>query len=757
MYLSVEKQKLIKNEFVREIPWNNIGRKNIGYLYAIAHQAQTIWDFDDDNALKFWLKSVSPDQMLDLDTFVNNNFNCMEPDQHDGVVNPYLYLEAALATEKLIWPRGFPLDKIQSASKTTLCGSLCSKKCNESNFGVLQSLADYEPDVDAIYRLTRQTPINFPRPEIVQLKDLDELYRTHSSVLKIPTLAPYNAQATLHFYDAFWALYLPVTVHGRVSDIWRSYFSQAIFKRLNIQVGYLPRPLVVQERNLHLALKDFEAETPLYLKASALTKYLSSQVDEILQSSDYLPDLIQALWIDMYERDYIEIEDVYLVQKWLKTLLEIGYKFPQLGSEVYESYHKSIASDWNPCYSVAEQKNPEDDDNNIRLTFATADLHDGCLADQVSVLSHLKQNVLQMSIKGPIQTFPSVNRMPGVVVYQKYSSTLRKFVKWETNITDQMIQKHLDFYKNDPVIEAVDAFVCSFPPKICQLWIPFNKSIVFWPAHRYNLGLFDTESWQKFNRQIMELSQNPKNVIAAASKYDLEYLKYHLTGLISQPKLIPSFSGFYLDDHTYIGHHRKSKEFLVSTSQNPIDKKFLQMVIKPSKDFKKDFKISSIEQVLPHYQASDLVKYSGYIFFPYATMTYKITEAYTMGIPIFVPTLKFLAKLRGSLGFDSLMPDKGILPNKMKLIKELALHPYSPDVTYTEDPEAEVYWMQFTDFYQWPYIQLFDNFEELYQLLEECNLEEISQNMLKEVQLKRTLVKKAWTQVVRVIKENKDF
>eukprot|EP00971_Amphidinium_carterae_P025556 504125-Amphidinium_carterae.1 len=27
-------------------------------------------------------------------------------------------------------------------------------------------------------------------------------------------------QATLHLYEAFWGLLLPVTVHGRVSDIW---------------------------------------------------------------------------------------------------------------------------------------------------------------------------------------------------------------------------------------------------------------------------------------------------------------------------------------------------------------------------------------------------------------------------------------------------------------------------------------------------------------------------------------------------------
>ena len=36
---------------------------------------------------------------------------------------------------------------------------------NSITFGVLQSLADIQPDVDAIYRLTRETPFNFKRPQ----------------------------------------------------------------------------------------------------------------------------------------------------------------------------------------------------------------------------------------------------------------------------------------------------------------------------------------------------------------------------------------------------------------------------------------------------------------------------------------------------------------------------------------------------------------------------------------------------------------
>ena len=50
-------------------------------------------------------------------------------------------------------------------------------------------------------------------------------------IFKIPSnvMSPYNAHAVLHFKSAFWALYLPISVDSRISDIWRSYFSKARF------------------------------------------------------------------------------------------------------------------------------------------------------------------------------------------------------------------------------------------------------------------------------------------------------------------------------------------------------------------------------------------------------------------------------------------------------------------------------------------------------------------------------------------------
>ena len=37
----------------------------------------------------------------------------------------------------------------------------------------------------------------------------------------------------------------------------------------------------------------------------------------------------------------------------------------------------------------------------------------------------------------------------------------------------------------------------------------------------------------------------------------------------------------------------------------------------------------------------------------------------------------------------------------------------SPNLDLVDDSEAEMYWLQFSDFYEWPHIQLFDSLDHL--------------------------------------------
>ena len=69
IFLSDEDQNQLSSMFVSRLPWHSFARKNVGYLYAIARGAKIIYDFDDDNILKFFIKDASPDPVLDIDNF----------------------------------------------------------------------------------------------------------------------------------------------------------------------------------------------------------------------------------------------------------------------------------------------------------------------------------------------------------------------------------------------------------------------------------------------------------------------------------------------------------------------------------------------------------------------------------------------------------------------------------------------------------------------------------------------------------------
>ncbi|CEO94321.1 STELLO glycosyltransferase [Plasmodiophora brassicae] len=289
-------------EFFSTLNWNHFGRKNVGFLYAIAHGAQAIWDFDDDNILKDHADIKVPGE--------DEDYSVDLPKDHDfPTYNPYVKMGAPHSPS---WPRGIPLTHIKDSGSWK--SSLQRARVKGRDVALIQSLADHDPDMDAIYRLTMPLPFNFQPPS-----DAAPI------VLPPKTLAPLNAQACLFRRAAFWMLLLPVTVHGRVSDIWRGYAGQRLLWDLGLHVIFSP-PIVDQFRNPHSYLADFDSEIPLYTRAGALVEFLH----QWSSAATTLPGRVEQLWIALYERGYVEMKDVVLVQHWLQALTDVGYEFPGL-------------------------------------------------------------------------------------------------------------------------------------------------------------------------------------------------------------------------------------------------------------------------------------------------------------------------------------------------------------------------------------------------------------------------------------------
>jgi hypothetical protein len=314
VYLTVERQRALHFQIVDKVPWRHFGRKNVGFLYAIAHGARVIYDTDDDNRLKLLeipiaglnTSSVEPLQDVPLQAAIPS----VEPGPGRTQLNPYPFFRPTCGH---VWPRGYPLDQVRSRADENLTLSAVTLTRPPA---VQQYLADEDPDVDAIFRLTRPLPCFFEGlPEGVP------------KLLAVPPqlFLPYNAQATVHLYDGFWGLLLPVTVHGRVSDIWRAYLTQRLLWDVG-QVVSFQEAHVVHDRVAHDYLKDFQSEQDLYLKATALVSFLSQWASD----APTLVERIEQLWTALYSRGFVELGDLRLAQAWIRDLLAVGYEFPEL-------------------------------------------------------------------------------------------------------------------------------------------------------------------------------------------------------------------------------------------------------------------------------------------------------------------------------------------------------------------------------------------------------------------------------------------
>jgi len=133
-------------------------------------------------------------------------------------------------------------------------------------------------------------------------------------VLGRGTLTPFNSQNTAFRKELFPLLYLPVTVSFRFTDILRSLVAQPVAWLAGFRVG-ITSATVVQERNPHDYLKDFESEIPCYVHTERVAQIVQATVSphqhvvenltaaysELVNAGIVLPtemDVLKA-WIDL--------------------------------------------------------------------------------------------------------------------------------------------------------------------------------------------------------------------------------------------------------------------------------------------------------------------------------------------------------------------------------------------------------------------------------------------------------------------------
>lgn len=281
VYLSVAEQIKRYKDLGEALPVCHYGRKNIGYLEAMRLGYPIIIDTDDDNLpLDNW---HIPDR--------SGSFLCT-PGGRD-FINAYSYFSDAH-----IWPRGLPLECVQSDKSRSFKNELTEKPLNVP---VWQGLANGDPDVDAIYRLIINKPCEFESRAPL--------------VLGKGTVSPYNSQNTISYKEAFPLLYLPSYVSFRFTDILRGLIGQVILWEHGYRLGFF-EATVFQERNIHDYMEDFKSEIPVYLNARRVIEIAQDVIDSGQSMQKQLFCIYQAL----AEEKIVGSAEIDLVELWLNEL-----------------------------------------------------------------------------------------------------------------------------------------------------------------------------------------------------------------------------------------------------------------------------------------------------------------------------------------------------------------------------------------------------------------------------------------------------
>lgn len=274
-YFDLEQQHARFGTFSRALPVGHYARKNLGYLAALESGCDWLVETDDDNFP--YADFLRPPLARVPARRVTAN---------ERWVNAYRHFEPTLP----VWPRGFPLEALAHEESPSSPGP-------EVEAALVQGLADDNPDVDAVYRLTRPLPVRFAQAPPLALAR--------------GQWCPFNSQNTWCRRDLAHLLYLPSHCSFRMTDIWRSFVAQRCLWQRGLGVVFVA-PTVRQERNEHNLLRDFADEVPGYLNNDRIASIL----DRCELRGEPAADLV-ACYEVLVRENVIPAVELPLVRNWV--------------------------------------------------------------------------------------------------------------------------------------------------------------------------------------------------------------------------------------------------------------------------------------------------------------------------------------------------------------------------------------------------------------------------------------------------------
>jgi hypothetical protein len=168
------------------------------------------------------------------------------------------------------------------------------------------------------------------------------------------------------------------------------------------------------------------------------------------------------------------------------------------------------------------------------LVMWSSDFHISPIADIKNIIGEQGVRVIDKSLSGHCALF-------------KTCQTDLKVINKDNGLSlgdcpNKLREKFYNYYRKDKEFMSADAYICTHAASLCELFMPFNKSLIVIASTRYEIGRHDEKSWKAWNENLNLIAKNPHNIVAANNRYDQEYIRY-FTG-IQEVLLLPNLCGY---------------------------------------------------------------------------------------------------------------------------------------------------------------------------------------------------------------------
>ena len=338
-----------------------------------------------------------------------------------------------------------------------------------------------------------------------------------------------------------------------------------------------------------------------------------------------------------------------------------------------------------------------------------------------------------------------------------------------------LTQRFVEHYARDAEFARVDGVICAYPAANCELFMPLNKSLVVYVTTRLELGRFDgslwwrskhadgaaaPRRWRDWVKLVIELARHPQHTVAANSRYDVEYIKYH-TGVdaLYLPSWCGDSDGSYGDprNENWLGSsivpmYMPTRDEVVIAPTEPMysNQSSLGRTRKhvrgkePHDPFTHPVYLDLRRALEQHagradkrpivrfiselydtpFDSSNLMHHPALVILPHDVSMISLFEYYRMAIPLFVPSL---ALLKQWCHEHDLLWERHV-GRPARQVDLIAPHRRLdvPDPNAATDG-AWAHWAPLSDFYTLPHMHYFDSFDDLIEQLSHDDIDSILQ------------------------------